>query len=427
LLDFSDAEIQVLFPAPVSRRQLLIHRMVRSQLGLLFASVVAGVFVPSASGFSRVRTSVAMWFLLVTAKIYFTGISLARARLRSHDVRSRRVAWLPVAILVAAISIVGRSLTQAYTAHPPTGVIDGLALVDGIAHRLSLVVLWPFMAITRRSSPWPGPYLDAIAWAALLLVAIVAWVLTSDSTFEEAAADAAARRSKEPAGQAVTYRVRSSGWALAATGRPEAAFAWKAAMQTVRIVDKRTLARSAVILSLLTMAAMSFGRANGVAATFGAFATARVLFDSPRAADHADGHADLRHLELLKTWPVKASAVVRGELLWPGALITVIAWAMIGVSLFLSPTVFSTVDLDWRAATGAAVVIVTPALVFAQLAIHNGVVLILPSWVPLWKQLQRGLDRLVGHQARGSGHHRSRGAPRSEDITMDDLNRLFAR
>ena len=33
-----------------------------------------------------------------------------------------------------------------------------------------------------------------------------------------------------------------------------------------------------------------------------------------------DMRQDLRHLELLKTWPVKASAVVRGELLWPGAL-----------------------------------------------------------------------------------------------------------
>src|SRR5450759_1455222 len=59
LLDFSEAEIQFLFPAPVSRRQLLVHRMVRSQLGLLFASVVMGIAVPSASGATRVRTAVA--------------------------------------------------------------------------------------------------------------------------------------------------------------------------------------------------------------------------------------------------------------------------------------------------------------------------------------------------------------------------------
>ena len=32
LFDFSDAEVHLLFPAPVTRRALLIHRLVRSQL-----------------------------------------------------------------------------------------------------------------------------------------------------------------------------------------------------------------------------------------------------------------------------------------------------------------------------------------------------------------------------------------------------------
>jgi ABC-2 type transport system permease protein len=303
LLDFSEAEIQILFPAPVSRRELLVHRMVRSQLGLLFASVVAGLVMPSGSGFTRLRTSAAMWFLLLTAKVYFTGISLARARLTSADSRSRRVAWLPVGVLVAALAIVGRALTQAYAAHPPTTVTGVLSLVDGVSRAgASRIVLWPFMTIVRPLfAAWPGPYLLALAWAAIVLLATVAWVLTSDSTFEEAAADVAARRSKEPAGQTVTYRARSSGFPLAATGRPEAAFAWKAAMQTVRIVDNRTLARSAAMLILLTAAAMSFGRANGVAATFGAFAMASAFFSILLAPQimRMDMRQDLRHLELL--------------------------------------------------------------------------------------------------------------------------------
>src|SRR5712691_2153533 len=39
LLDFSESEVQFLFPAPVSRRALLVHRLLRSQLGLLFGSL----------------------------------------------------------------------------------------------------------------------------------------------------------------------------------------------------------------------------------------------------------------------------------------------------------------------------------------------------------------------------------------------------
>src|SRR5215831_6036222 len=37
LLEFSEAEREFLFPAPVSRRQLLAHRIVRSQVGSIIA------------------------------------------------------------------------------------------------------------------------------------------------------------------------------------------------------------------------------------------------------------------------------------------------------------------------------------------------------------------------------------------------------
>ena len=45
-------------------------------------------------------------------------------------------------------------------------------------------------------------------------------------------------------------------------------------------------------------------------------------------------------------------------------------------------------------ATGAAIAIVAPALVFAQLTIHNGVALMFPAWVPLGNQRPRGLDAM---------------------------------
>ena len=60
LLEFSRAETAFLFPAPVSRRQLLLHRVMRSQLASLVAAVVtaarrrAGVR-PGAAPVRRVR------------------------------------------------------------------------------------------------------------------------------------------------------------------------------------------------------------------------------------------------------------------------------------------------------------------------------------------------------------------------------------
>src|SRR5207237_1117424 len=79
---------------------------------------------------------------------------------------------------------------------------------------------------------------------------------------------------------------------------------------------------------------------------------------------------------------------------WPGALLTVIAWIAIGIALFLSATVFSTFALGWRVAAGAGLAICAPALVFAQLTIHNGVALMFPAWVPLGNQRPRGLDAM---------------------------------
>src|SRR5204862_5566003 len=38
-IKFSNSEVQFLFPAPITRRQLLQYRLLRAQLGLLFGSV----------------------------------------------------------------------------------------------------------------------------------------------------------------------------------------------------------------------------------------------------------------------------------------------------------------------------------------------------------------------------------------------------
>jgi hypothetical protein len=282
----------------------------------------------------------------------------------------------------------------------PAGPRDAVLMLGRIADTgAAHVVLWPFMTLARPLfSAWPQPYLTDIAMALGVMAAIAVWVLLSDEAFQDAVSDAAERRSQQPAqakGQA-TYKVRSTGWTLAPIGRAETAFAWKAAMQTLRMVDKGGLTRVASILVALTIVAASAGRANGLASLFGAFALAGTVFAIVLAPQvvRIDMRQDLRHLELLKTWPVKASAVVRGELLWPGVIITAGAWSMLAIATLLSGTMMNDVGVALRMAGAAAVAIVIPALVFAQLAIHNAVALIFPAWVPLGNQRPRGLDAM---------------------------------
>jgi len=133
LLDFSEAETQFLFPAPVSRRQLLMHRMLRSQIGLLFGAVVLGVAVPSVSGSDRLWLGLATWFLMVTGKVYYTGVSLARARIRAAGARERRLAWLAPAVVLAAAAIVATAVTRAFLAAPPSGLRDVMRLAGEVS------------------------------------------------------------------------------------------------------------------------------------------------------------------------------------------------------------------------------------------------------------------------------------------------------
>ena len=144
-------------------------------------------------------------------------------------------------------------------------------------------------------------------------------------------AQASRSTSKRP-----TYQARNVGWTLALTGRDETPFVWKGALQTFRVVDRRVLIRVGVMIGWLTMVVALFGRARGLAQALGLLATFGAIFASVIGPQilRVDLRQDLQHLEVLKTWPVRAAAVVRGEMLWPAAVITTLAWVCGAVGMF---------------------------------------------------------------------------------------------
>jgi hypothetical protein len=107
-----------------------------------------------------------------------------------------------------------------------------------------------------------------------------------------------------------------------------------------------------------------------------------------------DFRQDLQHLEVLKTWPVPAPAAIRGMLMWPAAFLTVIAWVMTLLALLLSASVFPEAPPLFRAAVAVVAMIVSPALIAAQLTIHNAAALAFPAWMATGGQRSRGLDAI---------------------------------
>ena len=400
LLEFTEAEVQFLFSAPVSRRALLLHRLLRSQISMLFASIVPALMFPSASPGSRAKVALGMWIILVTGKVHFTGITLARTSLTLQGADARRRQWGALALMLGATGIVGVTIARAFLGRPPTGfgdVLDrfGLVATTGLSH----VILWPFMALAwPLFAPWPGPYLKALAIAAGILALNVAWVFQSDAAFQEAAAQADAKRAAKALRKMPAPRHRATIWTLPLTGRPETLFVWKNVVQMLREANITALLRYGAPFLGLTMAmAATFLRHNqGLAALLGTLASgaaAMTILLGPQLA-RTDLRQDLLHLELLKTWPIRGSAVIRGEMLWPAALLTTIGWIAIGVATLFWTAAFPPATLPWRVSGAVAAALIAPGLISAQFLIHNAAAVVFPAWVPLGTSRPRGIDAM---------------------------------
>ncbi len=403
LLDFTAAETDFLLPAPVTRRRLLVHRMIRSQIGLLFASVMPAIVFPSGSAPSRVRLAAGLWLVFVTAKVYFTGVTLARTRLGPASAGGRGTAWTPVAVLLGAVAIVILSIGRAFAGRAIGGPADVMTrLGEAATTGAAAIVLLPIVALVRPLFAASLPsFLGALVPAVLVLAVTIAWVLRSDAVFEEAAAAVAARRSAARSGvEAGPPRSRVVPWTLAPTGRVEGIFLWKGAIQMLRATTGWTLIRYLLPLVFIAVSLgstlMAASRARGPAMTLCAFAVGVAVFTvllGPQVV-RVDLRDDLRHLELLKTWPLESSAVIRGELLCPGALLTAVAWLAIACAAILSAPGFPGLPLAWRLSGSAAALLLAPALVFAQLTVHNAAAVLFPAWVPVGYSRPRGLDAM---------------------------------
>jgi hypothetical protein len=221
--------------------------------------------------------------------------------------------------------------------------------------------------------------------------------LVNDGAFQDIATETTEQRRNRPQrGRGMTYRARQAGWSLAASGRPEPAFAWKSALQTFRVVDRRVILRLMVIVLWIAIVVSSLSRTRGWSAVGGMFALTGAILATilgPLAL-RIDLRQDLQHLELLKTWPLRAAAVVRGEILWPSVMLTVVAWTCITIAFIFSRPVFPDASAALRLSVALAAVLVMPAIIAAQFTIHNAAALFFPAWMASGTQRGRGVDAI---------------------------------
>jgi ABC-2 type transport system permease protein len=85
-LAFSRPEVQFLFPAPVTRRELVHFKLLRSQVGILFGSAIATFFLRPGSLAGGWTLMAGLWVMLMVVRLHLMGVALRR----SSGARSQR-------------------------------------------------------------------------------------------------------------------------------------------------------------------------------------------------------------------------------------------------------------------------------------------------------------------------------------------------
>jgi len=400
---FSRAEVQFLFPAPVTRRQLVHYELLRSQLGILFGSAIATLFMRGGSRGGSWALLVGLWVVLMAVRLHLMGVALRRTSLARHGASGLAQQWLPLAVVVGAVGVLAAAVLGEWPrlAAMATGeeVFRSLqrAAIEGPAG----AVLWPFRALVRLPMSSGAEFWRALPPALAILAANYAWVLRSDTAFEEAsAAQAEKRAAARRAPRAAVRGAAPTPFTLAAAGRPEAAILWKNLILVGRYVSLRTLLRLLPIVLVFALAARGAGGtglASVVAAGSLMFAGFAVLMGSQMMRN--DLRQDLANLALLKTWPLRGAVLLRGEVLAPTVVVTAVAWL-----LLLAAAVFGgglRVDNPGLAAFAAnrysflaAAAILAPALILSQVVVQNGLAVLFPAWVTVGASRARGIDAM---------------------------------
>lgn len=382
-LAFTRSDVQYLFTAPISRRRLIRYRLLRSQLsGLLGSLIITLVFRPGslASGFT---VFAGISIVMAALNLYSTGVSLSRA---SHGAR----AWVPRALAGAALVIVVATIAGHWN-DLVTAFMNG-AVAD--IERLSTsgaagIVLWPFRAFARLPlAESAGAFLVALPAALVLLALNYIWVLNTDVPFEEASAELSEKlakiRSQGLRALAKPRRSAKTPFTLPSIGRPEVAIIWKNLISMGRVLSWTVLIRFVPMVIMLSFVMSSRNRRNATGLlTFLSLAVAGFTVILGPQLTRRDLRQDLNALAILKTWPIRGAALVRGEILAPGIVLTVIASIALVVAAVMSVNAPYAAQLPNRWSLLVAALCVAPGLVLAQLVAHNGLAVTFPSWVSL--------------------------------------------
>ncbi len=395
-LAFSPAEIQFLFPAPVSRTQLLWFKLLRAQLPILLNVTIWVVILNRGRGspLPVVAYAVSLWAIFMLIMLHRLGVALTRDSVAEHGVAGVRRQWLSIVggLLLTATVVYGVKVLLELRADDPDGDLFELMSIM-MGQRPLVWILFPFQLPFRLlSAPdlagWATAFLPVIGLIAFHLV----WVLRADRAFEEAAIAASARRAellhrwrRQGVGAAPVRGAGRRSLPLGHSGHPIFAIVWKNLTRLARTSSAAAfvllVGLAAAVVGFLLTEGDAFPQAADVIGVLSLGWLAVLTLLGPQWVRN-DLRGDLEHIDELRTWPLPGHSIVLAEVLSSGLVLTAMQGllAVVGLTAFAS---HNTIGLPTGVLLGLSLpgLLVLTAINLLALLFQNAAALLYPAWV----------------------------------------------
>lgn len=403
-LAFSNAEVSMLFSAPVSRRGLIVYKLVRSQAAVLTSSIIWVLLF--GRGHDALTRGLGYWVLFSTLNLHRLGVALVRAASGEHGARGLRKSWLPIAMfgIVAAVVVAGllgirEPLARAEDLHAMFGIVTGAFAAPPLSWALLPFRIAVMPAVTPAGSAWMRAMLLALGLLALHFV----WVLRSDAAFEEAAAEASAvqarrieaMRARRLTGARISTKSAQRTLTLRPMGAPAFALVWKNWLWLMRSGQLRTLIGLPVlaILAAIVFAGRSAHAAVVIAGLCAATGGALIFFGPMTMRNDLRG--ELRRLPMIKSLPLSGQQIIFAEVASSASPTALMQYLLVIASLIAVSRIDET---PVTLAVALAIAVASPLLLLgvnlANFTVHNAFALVLPGWVRLGESSPGGIEAM---------------------------------
>jgi hypothetical protein len=395
-LTFSPAEIQFLFPAPMSRRALLLYKVFRQQPQILISSLMMTIF-----GFRQAHF-IGVWIPFVGIAAYMTMVGLARARLKMLG-----IGFLArLAIVLAVFAGLGWTVYASFRASgfDATQIASARAFFRAVDSPMRAPVIRAILFIPSLLSTAAVPLSfaqQAACCAGILVFTAICIGIAGQLNvrFEEASirtsekrAARIARMRGQRAGRYVMFPRMPATFRLRPSAHPEIAIIWKNLIAAVRIAIAWIPFLAFVGLLLFIPNMMTRQEyLRGVGATIALCAAGLFPFIASQTFSQ-DLRLDLPDIELLKSFPISGERLVAAEIATPLLIISILEFLMLSIGAIMAYRSHASGTLAFFGTPEFVVValLFTIPICAAQLVIRNAVVVLLPGWAVRSAEEQRG-------------------------------------